>query len=115
MISDAERIGDFKKTGDGGIVMNRELFKDLSKSIKEAGKIRRGQVKASRAFRYNPVDIRKLRKAVKVSQAQFARMIGVSVDTVQNWEQGRRTPRGPAMALLRVFEEDPKVVVSALG
>ena len=95
--------------------MNRELFKDLSRSIEEAGKIRRGQAKASRAFKYNAVDIRKLRKAVKVSQSKFARMIGVSVDTVQNWEQGRRTPRGPAMALLRVFERNPKVVVGALG
>jgi len=95
--------------------MNRELFRELSASIKEAGKIRRGRVKASRAFKYNAVDIRKLRKSVKVSQSQFARMIGVSVDTVQNWEQGRRSPRGPAMALLRVFEENPKVVVSALG
>lgn len=95
--------------------MNQELFEDLSKSIKEAGKIRRGEVKASRVFTYNAVDIRKLRKSVKVSQSNFARMIGVSVGTVQNWEQGRRKPRGPAMALLRVFEEDPKVVVGALG
>jgi putative transcriptional regulator len=95
--------------------MNRKLFEDLSKSIKEAGKIRRGRAKASRAYKYNAIDIHKLRKSVKVSQSQFARMIGVSVDTVQNWEQGRRTPRGPAMALLRVFEENPKVVVSALS
>ncbi|OHB80732.1 MAG: transcriptional regulator [Planctomycetes bacterium RBG_16_55_9] len=95
--------------------MSRELFEDLSKSIKEAGKIRRGQAKASRAFKYDAVDIRKLRRSVRVSQSQFARMIGVSVDTVQNWEQGRRTPRGPAMALLRVFEQNPKVVVNALG
>jgi len=95
--------------------MNRELFEDLSKSIKEAGKIRKDRAKASRAFKYDTVDIRKLRKSVKASQSQFARMIGVSVDTVQNWEQGRRTPRGPAMALLRVFEQNPKVVIGALG
>ena len=95
--------------------MNRELFEDLSKSLKEAGKIQRGEVKASRVFTYSDVDIRKLRKSVKVSQPKFARMIGVSVDTVQNWEQGRRKPTGPAMALLRVFEENPKVVVGALG
>lgn len=95
--------------------MNRELFEDLNKSIKEAGKIRRGRVKASRSFKYNAVDIRKLRKSVNVSQSQFARMIGVSTDTVQNWEQGRRTPRGPAMALLRVFQENPKAVVKALN
>ena len=95
--------------------MNRELFEDLTKSIKEAGKIRRGEEKASRVFKYSAVDIRKLRESVNVSQSKFASMIGVSVDTVQNWEQGRRKPRGPAMALLRVFEKEPEVVVSALG
>jgi len=94
--------------------MNRQLFEDLSKSIKEAGKIRRGQIKPSRVFTYNAVDIRKLRESVNVSQSKFARMIGVSTDTVQNWEQGRRRPRGPAMALLRVFQRNPKVVVGAL-
>lgn len=95
--------------------MNRQLFEDLSKSIKEAGKIRRGEVKPSRVFTYNAVDIRRLRESVNVSQSKFARMIGVSTDTVQNWEQGRRKPRGPAMALLRVFQRNPKVVVGALS
>jgi putative transcriptional regulator len=95
--------------------MSSQLFKDLSESIKEAGRIRRGKVKPSRVFKYDAIDIRKLRESVDVSQAQFARMIGVSKDTLQNWEQGRRRPRGPAQALLRVFEKDPKAVVCALG
>jgi putative transcriptional regulator len=95
--------------------MNRQLFEDLSRSIKEAGDIQKGRSKASRSFKYNAVDIRKLRESIKVSQSQFARMIGVSVDTVQNWEQGRRTPRGTAMALLRVFEQNPESVVLALS
>ena len=95
--------------------MNKELFEDLTKSIKEAGKIQRGEAKASRVFTYNAIDVRRLRKSVKVSQSKFALMIGVSVDTVQNWEQGRRKPRGPAMALLRVFEKSPRTVVAALG
>jgi len=95
--------------------MNRELFRDLSKSIKEAGKIRRGEIKPSRIYTYDAVDIRRLRESAHVSQSKFARMIGVSVDTVQNWEQGRRKPKGPAMALLRVFQKDPKAVVSALS
>jgi putative transcriptional regulator len=95
--------------------MSSQLFKDLSESIREAGRIRRGKVKPSRVFKYDAIDIRKLRESVDVSQAQFARMIGVSKDTLQNWEQGRRRPRGPAKALLRVFEKDPKAVVRALG
>jgi len=95
--------------------MNSELYRDLSKSLKEAGRIRRGRVKPSRVFHYDAIDIRKLRESVDVSQAQFARMIGVSKGTLQNWEQGRRRPRGPAKALLRVFEKDPKAVVRALA
>ena len=95
--------------------MTLQLLRDLSKSIKEAGRIRRGEKKPSRVFRYDVIDIRKLRESVDVSQSQFARMIGVSKGTLQNWEQGRRRPRGPAKALLRVFEKDPKAVVRALG
>ncbi len=95
--------------------MNPKIFKELNKSIREAGKIRRGEKKPSRVFQYEAVDIRKLRESVHVSQARFAKMIGVSKGTLQNWEQGRRRPRGPAKALLRVFEKDPKAVVRALG
>ena len=95
--------------------MSSELYRELSKSIKEAGRIRRGKAKPSRVFTYDAIDIRKLRESLNVSQSQFARMIGVSKDTLQNWEQGRRHPRGPAKALLRVFEKDPKAVVRALG
>ena len=94
--------------------MSSQLFKDLSKSIQEAGKIRRGEKKPSRVFKYDAIDIRKLRESVAVSQSQSARMIGVSKGTLQNWEQGRRRPRGPAKALLRVFEKNPKAVVRAL-
>jgi len=97
------------------IVMSSKPYRDLSKSIKEAGGIRRGTAKPSRVFQYDAIDIRKLRESVAVSQAQFARMIGVSKDTLQNWEQGCRRPRGPAQSLLRVFEKDPKAVVRALG
>jgi putative transcriptional regulator len=94
--------------------MNKQLFEDLNKSIKQAGEIRKGKAKPARSFKYNSIDIRKLRESIKVTQSQFARMIGVSIDTVQNWEQGRRIPRGPAMALIRVFEHNPQAVVGAL-
>ncbi|MDI9432864.1 MAG: NadS family protein [Sedimentisphaerales bacterium] len=94
--------------------MNKKLFSDLTKSIKQAGRIRRRERPASRTFTYDAVDVRTLRESVQVSQSQFARMIGVSTSTVQNWEQGRRSPQGPARALLRVFEKDPKGVARAL-
>jgi len=94
--------------------MKEELFSQLKESIEEAGKIRKGLAKPSRVFRYRPVDIKRIRNRLHVSQNQFALMIGVSKSTLQNWEQGRREPEGPAKALLRVVDKNPKAVLEAL-
>ena len=94
--------------------MKKELFNELVESIEEAGNIRKGKAKASRTFKYSPVDIKKIRSRLDVSQAQFALMIGVSKSTLQNWEQGRREPEGPAKALLRVVDMNPEAVLEAL-
>jgi putative transcriptional regulator len=90
-------------------------FDDLVGSVKQAGKIRRGELEASRRFQFRPVDIKSIRSRLGLSQAGFALMIGVSVATLQNWEQGRRTPEGPARALLRVVEQKPEAVLEALA
>jgi putative transcriptional regulator len=95
--------------------MKKQMFDELIKSIKEAGRIRKGKKRPSRVFKYKPIDIKRIRKQVNASQAEFAHLIGVSERTLQNWEQGRRKPRGPARALLKVFDENPKAVVKALG
>jgi len=94
--------------------MKNDLFNELIESIEEAGKIKKGSVKPSRVFKYSPVDIKRIRGRLDVSQAQFALMIGVSKATLQNWEQGRREPDGPAKALLRVVEKQPEAVLQAL-
>ena len=94
--------------------MKIDLFNELTDSLKEAGKIRRKSKKASRVFTYEPVDIKRIRKRLDVSQSQFALMIGVSTSTLQNWEQGRRKPEGPAKALLRVVDKQPAAVLEAL-
>lgn len=93
--------------------MKKELFAELVESIEEAGKIRKGVVKPSRVFRYRPVDIKRIRNRLQVSQSQFS-LIGVSKSTLQNWEQGRREPEGPAKALLRIVEKQPQAVLEAL-
>ena len=95
--------------------MKKELFDDLVTSIKQAGKIRRGESKASRTFVFQPEDVRQIREKLQKSQSEFARMIGVSVATLQNWEQGRRQPDGPARALLVVASKAPRVVAKALA
>ena len=50
------------------------------------------------------------RAGTGLSQAQFAKLIGVSLRTLQEWEQGRKRPSGPAKALLRIVARDPRVV-----
>ena len=94
--------------------MKKELFDELVESIEEAGKIRKGLARPSRVFRFRPVDVKRIRNRLHVSQSQFSLMIGVSKSTLQNWEQGRREPEGPAKALLRVVEKRPEAVLEAL-
>lgn len=95
--------------------MNQKDFAKLVASAKQAGKIRRGCMKPSRVADLKPLDIKKIRERLDRSQSEFALMIGVSVATLQNWEQGRRKPEGPAQALLKVAASNPKVVARALG
>ena len=50
------------------------------------------------------------RKSVKLTQREFAKLLNVSIDTVQDWEQGRRSPRGAAMTLLKIAKSNPEVL-----
>jgi DNA-binding transcriptional regulator YiaG len=55
-------------------------------------------------------DVAALRRFVGLSQTQFARALGISVHTLRNWEQGRRHPDGPALALLRIAARHPRII-----
>jgi len=90
--------------------MNSENFNNLVESIKQAGEIKRGKLKPSRIFNFDPPDIKKMREKLHKSQSEFALMIGVSVSTLQNWEQGRRRPEGPARALLQLALKNPEAL-----
>ena len=94
--------------------MKEDDFNNLLESIKQAGKIKKGQIKPGRTFEFSPLDIKKIRKNLNKSQREFALLIGISVSTLQNWEQGRRRPEGPARALLKVALENPEAVSKAL-
>jgi putative transcriptional regulator len=83
--------------------------------VTSAGRGHRPRAKSGRGARLPPHDIRAIRLGLYKSQAEFARMIGVSVSTLRNWEQGRRHPEGAARALLRVTAENPNAVAHALG
>ena len=64
--------------------------------------IRLGKKKASRTFKFTDPEVKAIREQTGLSQNQFAQMIGVSKSTLENWEQGRRSPTGPAKALLKI-------------
>ena len=96
-------------------MMRQDLFEELVASIKEAGSVMRGERKPYRVTRSEDLlatDVRALRAHFRLSQAKFASLLGISVDTLQNWEQGRRQPEGPAKVLLRVAAKHPEVLLS---
>ena len=95
--------------------MRKQDFENLVESVRQAGRIRRGEAKPSRVTEFWAVDVKAVRRGLGKSQSEFARMIGVSVATLQNWEQGRRRPEGPARALLRVAAVNPAAVAEALA
>src|SRR5262249_20281042 len=101
--------------GARGVRMRKKDFDELVTSVRQAGRIRRGEEAPSRVTAVPPVDVKAVRRRLGKSQAAFARMIGVSVATLQNWEQGRRQPEGPARALLRVAAVNPEAVAAALA
>jgi putative transcriptional regulator len=94
--------------------MRKQDFDNLVESVRQAGRIRRGEAEASRVTEFAAVDVKAVRRRLRKSQAEFARMIGVSVATLRNWEQGRR-PEGPARALLTVAAANPEAVAAALA
>jgi len=94
--------------------MKKDHFENLVASIREAGEIKAGRKAPSRVYEIKPPEIKTVREKLNVSQNQFALMIGVSVRTLQNWEQGRRKPEGPAKALLRIASRNPTALLDAL-
>jgi DNA-binding transcriptional regulator YiaG len=94
--------------------MDKKLFAELAQSIKSAGKYARGEGKAAHVFEYPDAGVKAVRERIGLSQSQFARMIRVSVKTLQNWEQKRRSPTGPAAALLQIVAREPQVALRTL-
>ncbi|HZW33414.1 MAG TPA: NadS family protein [Isosphaeraceae bacterium] len=95
--------------------MQQRQFDRLVASVRQAGAIRRSEMEPSRITEFAPLDVRAIREGVGKSRSEFAQRIGVSLSTLQNWEQGRRRPQGPARALLKIAAHDPDAVTAALG
>jgi putative transcriptional regulator len=90
-----------------GDAVKRDIFEEMLGSVREAGAILRGRQKASRRKTVASSGVRMIREGTSLSQSELAELIGVSVKTLQNWEQERRRPTGPAAALSKIMEYDP--------
>ena len=94
--------------------MKDELFQELLESVREGGAILRGEQAPARRHEVAPPDVSRLRREAGFSQQEFATLMGISTDTLRNWEQGRRQPVGPARRLLQVVEQHPEIVWSVV-
>lgn len=94
--------------------MDEKLFAELMESVREGGAILRGERAASRVFKVEDPDVAAIRGRYGLSQSQFAALLGISVRTLQNWEQGRRSPRGPARVLLQVAAKHPEALLDVV-
>ena len=89
----------------------RDIGLEILEGIKEIKAYQAGKVNLKTRELKEPSSPRSIRQKLHLSQAAFAGLMGVSLRTVQDWEQGRRAPSGPAKSLLRVAEQHPEVFV----
>ena len=94
--------------------MDKQLFEELVQSLKQARTISKGKAKASRRFKIESTDVKAIREGVGLTQDEFAKLMRVSIKTLQNWEQHRRQPTGPAAALLKIVSASPKLALQSL-
>jgi len=94
--------------------MNEEMFNELLASVEEMDSIKKGKAKAGRQFNFDEPEVKAIRAKIGMTQNKFAALIGVSQRTLENWEQGRRHPTGPAKALLKIVDADPESALRTL-
>ena len=90
--------------------MKEDMFNELVASVREGGKILRGKAEPSRTFTVESPNVKKIRSSFNLTQDEFAALLGISVKTLRNWEQGRRTPEGAARVLLQVAAKHPEAI-----
>ena len=94
--------------------MESEMFDELLASVQEMDEIVQGKKAAVQVTEFPEPEVKCIREKTGLSQVRFASLIGLSKRTLENWEQGRRHPTGPAKALLRIVEADPQHALRAL-
>ena len=92
----------------------RNIGLEILEGMKEIKAYKEGSIELRTRKLSTPSDPKTIRLQLGLSQADFAGLMGVSLRTVQDWEQGRRTPSGPAKSLLRIAEQHPNVFLEVV-
>lgn len=90
----------------------RDIGKEILEGIREVKAFKQGKVSLRAHVLSDPSPPKRIREKLRLSQSSFAELMGVSRRTIQDWEQGRRRPQGPAKSLLRIAEQHPEVFTS---
>lgn len=94
--------------------MDSSMFEELLASVEQADEIIKGNAEPARVTAFAEPEVIAIRNKTGLTQAHFARVVGVSKRTLENWEQGRRHPTGPARALLKILDADPEYAIKTL-
>jgi putative transcriptional regulator len=94
--------------------MKTAQFNELLASIQAMDAIVKGKKSPARVTELEALAVKTIREKTGLSQSRFAALIGVSSRTLENWEQGRRQPTGPARALLKIVDKNPVQAMNAL-
>jgi putative transcriptional regulator len=90
---------------------DRNIGHEIVEGIKEIKRFKKGEISLNTRSFNEPSPAKTIRKKLKLSQSAFAGLMGVSPRTIQDWEQGRREPQGPAKSLLRIAEQHPEIFI----
>ena len=87
----------------------RDIGAEILEGLNEIKEFKKGNIQLRTSELSEPSEPKVIRAKLNLSQSAFAGLLGVSMRTLQDWEQGRRSPQGPAIALLRIAEQHPEV------
>jgi putative transcriptional regulator len=94
--------------------MGKKAFDKIAAGLTEALEVARGKAKPSKLYVSAQIDVRAIRRKLKLSQDGFATTFGFTINQIRDWEQGRTNPHGSIRAYLMVIQHDPKSVLDAL-
>jgi putative transcriptional regulator len=91
------------------------VLSGIKKEFAECVDCSEGKFKKAVIHELGPIEVKKIRAKVDMSQSEFASAFGISVSTLRHWERGDRTPQGPALVLLNIVAKEPGLVLRALA